>query len=74
MGNKTYTQINLQQVQCFPTTFRVSLSSMKFHTPRVINLYLADKITEWVHAKTKITQIQTSNWFNKFLPIKMDQN
>ena len=61
MGNKTYTQIKLQQVQYFPTTFRVLLSSMKFHIPRVINLYLAYKIIEWVHVKTKITQIQTSN-------------
>ena len=54
--NKTCTQINLQQAQCLPTTFRVSLSSMKFHVPRVINWYSVNRIAEWVHVKVKIAQ------------------
>ena len=29
-------------------------SSMKFYAPRVINPYLANRIAEWAHAKTKI--------------------
>ena len=57
MGNKTCTPISLQQAQCLPTTFLFPLFSMKFHTPRVINSYLANKIVERIHAKTKITQI-----------------
>ena len=56
MGNKTYTQISLQQAQCFPIVFLFSLSSIKFHVPHVINLYSANRIAEWAHAKTKITQ------------------
>ena len=47
----------LQQVQCLPLAFRVSLSSIKFHASRVINSYLANKIADWIHAKTKITQV-----------------
>ena len=42
MGKKICTQI---QAQCLPTAFRVSLSSMKFRTPHVINSYSANKIT-----------------------------
>ena len=57
MGNKTCTQTSLQQVQCLPTASRVSLFSMKFCTLHVINSNLANKITEWAHAKTKIAQI-----------------
>ena len=56
MKNKTCTQINLQQAQCLPTFFLFSLSSMKFRVPHVINLYSANIMAEWVHAKTKITQ------------------
>ena len=56
MGNETCTLISLQQVQCLPTVFRFSLSSMKFHAPRVINVYSINKIAEWIHAKTKIAQ------------------
>ena len=29
---------------------------MKFHAPRVINSYSANRFVEWIHAKTKITQ------------------
>ena len=32
-------------------------SSMKFHAPRVISPYSANRIAEWVHAKTKIAQM-----------------
>ena len=56
MWNKICTQISLQQAQCLPTAFRVLLYSMKFRTPRVINLYSSNKIAEWAHAKTKISQ------------------
>ena len=56
MGNKICTQKNLQQGQCLPAVFLFSLSSMKYRVPRVINLYSANRIAEWVHAKTKITQ------------------
>ena len=56
MENKICTQTSLQQVQCLPTDFRVSLSFMKFRASRVINSYSANGIVEWVHAKTKITQ------------------
>ena len=56
MENKTCTQISLQQTQCLPTIFLFSLSSLKFHVPHVINLYSANGMAEWVHAKTKITQ------------------
>ena len=56
MGNKTYTQISLQQAQCFPIVFLFSSSSMKFHVPHVINPYLANKIAKLAHAKTKIIQ------------------
>ena len=61
MGNKICTQINLKQAQCLPTAFLISLSSMKFRAPRVINPYLANRIAEWAHAKIKIAQIQISN-------------
>ena len=33
------------------------ISSMKFYAPRTINLYSTNKITEWVHAQTKITEM-----------------
>ena len=49
-------QTSLQQVQCLPTTFGVSLSSMKFREPCVINSNSANKFTEWIHEKTKIIQ------------------
>ena len=57
MGNNMCTQISLQQAQCLPTAFLLSLSFMKFCVPHVINSYSANKIAEWVYAKTKITQI-----------------
>ena len=36
------------------SSFRVSLSSMKFCIPRVINSYSANKIAKLAHAKTKM--------------------
>ena len=55
--NKTCTQTSLQQAQCLPTAFRVSLSFVKFHAPCVINSYSANGIAKWAHVKTKITQM-----------------
>ena len=43
--------------RCLSTTFLFSLSFMNFYAPRVINPYPANKIVEWAHAKTKITQM-----------------
>ena len=57
MGNKTCTQISLKQAHCLHTTFLFSLSSMKFHAPRVINSYSANRIAKWAHAKTKTIQM-----------------
>ena len=54
--NKMCTQISLQQAQCLPTAFLLSLSFMKFCVPHVINSYSTNKFAEWIQANTKITQ------------------
>ena len=47
------TQTNSQQAQCLLTIFLFLLSSMKFRVSRVINLYSANRIAKWTHAKNK---------------------